>query len=74
MLRLNESFRLPHVADLVRRKLAGPEQSTLADADMALHQGSTSGCVQAVHEASTLPEAGRDALNDLLIRLRVPGI
>src|SRR5437667_943390 len=38
LLRLNEEFRLPYISDLVARKLAGPEQSALEEADMPLYQ------------------------------------
>jgi predicted nucleotidyltransferase len=75
VLRLNEAFQLSHVNDLVRRKLAGPEQSMLADDHLAFHRGEYErlrGVLQAAHEGSTLPEAAsaKPALNDLLIRLR----
>jgi predicted nucleotidyltransferase len=76
LLRLNESFRLPYVKDLVARKLAGPEQSTLADADIEFHRGEYARLrnqLQVAHDASTLPEAStaKSALDDLLIRLRM---
>src|SRR3954452_15753128 len=38
LLRLNESAKLGHIDDLVRRKLTGPELSTLSDADLGFHQ------------------------------------
>ena len=38
LLRLNEPARLPYIAELVERKLAGGERSRLADADLAFHQ------------------------------------
>jgi predicted nucleotidyltransferase len=77
LLKLNEQFRLPYVNDLVSRKLAGPEQSTLGDSDFSFHQSEyeqlRAGLEQA-YEASGLPEgpSARGALNDLLVRLRVP--
>jgi predicted nucleotidyltransferase len=75
LLRLNESARLSYVDELVRRKLAGPEQSALADADVTFYRGEYDrlrGDLQAAFEASTLPEApsAQPALHDLLIRLR----
>src|SRR6476660_5091707 len=39
LLRLNEEFQLPYIADLVARKLAGPEKSKLEDADIGFHRG-----------------------------------
>lgn len=78
LVTLNESFRLPYLADLIARNLAGPEQSTLDDTDLAFHQGEYQRLrtqLQAAHNASTLrelPEASiRTALNDLLIKARL---
>jgi len=78
LVTLNEAFRLPYIADLVARKLAGPEKSTLNDADVAFHEAEyqrlRSG-LQAAHDASPLPEipteATRVGLNDLLVRVRL---
>jgi predicted nucleotidyltransferase len=78
LVTLNEEFRLPYIADLVARKLAGPEQSTLDDADIAFHEKEYQrlrGELQAAHEASQLPELPSDetraALNDLLLHVRL---
>lgn len=78
LVTLNETFRLPYVDDLIARKLAGPEQGTLDDADLAFHQGEFErlrAMLQAAHEASTLRELPEDAaragINDLLIRVRL---
>ena len=76
LVRLNEEARLPHVDDLIARKLAGPEQSALDDADVAFHRREYERLraeLEAAHQASTLPEApsARPALNDLLVRLRM---
>lgn len=38
LVTLNEEFRLPYLAELVARKLAGPEMSKLEDADTAFHE------------------------------------
>src|SRR5437773_5527407 len=38
LVTLNEEFRLPYIADLVARKLAGPEKSKLEHADIAFHE------------------------------------
>jgi predicted nucleotidyltransferase len=80
LVKLNEEFRLPYIADLVARKLAGPEKSGLEDADVAFHEAEYQrlrGELQAAHEASQLPEAPsertRAALNDLLVRIRLVG-
>ena len=76
LLRLNESFRLPYVDDLVARKLAGPEQATLADADIEFYRGEYARLrneLQAAYDVCTLPEApsAKPALDDLLVRLRI---
>ena len=73
---LNAEARLPHVDDLIARKLAGPERSTLDEADVSFHQREYErlrGELQSAHDASTLPEStsARPALNDLLVRLRL---
>ncbi len=77
---LNEDFRLPFIPDLIARKLGGPEQSVLPDADLAFHEGQYERLrvqLQEAHEASSLPElpsdATRSALDDLLIRTRLAG-
>jgi predicted nucleotidyltransferase len=75
LVRLNETARLAHVNDLIARKTAEREQTTLADDDFAFHEAEYArlrGELEAAHASSDLPEhteAG-PALNALLIRLR----
>lgn len=78
LITLNESFRLPYIADLVARKTGGAEQSTLAQADLVFHESEYQrlrGELQAAHDSSRLiespTEATRSALNDLLLRVRL---
>jgi predicted nucleotidyltransferase len=78
---LNQAFRLPYIADLVARKLAGPEKSKLEDADIVFHEAEYQrlrGELQAAHDESQLPELPDDetraALNDLLVRVRTHGL
>lgn len=78
LLRLNETFRLPYLPDLVAQKLAGPEHSTLADADVTRYEAELQRLraeLEAAFQASPLPERPsaetRAALNDLLLRLRL---
>jgi predicted nucleotidyltransferase len=78
LVTLNQEFRLPYIADLVARKLGGPEKSRLDDADIAFHESEYQrlrGELQAAHEASRMPElpseGTRAALNDLLVRTRL---
>lgn len=77
---LNEDFRLPFIPDLIGRKLGGPEQSVLPDADIAFHEAQYERLrtqLQEAHDVSSLPElpsdATRAALDDLLIRTRLAG-
>jgi predicted nucleotidyltransferase len=78
LVTLNEQFKLPYVADLVARKLAGPEKSKLEDADIAFHESEYQRLrteLQIAHDGSPLPELPSDetraALNDLLVRVRL---
>jgi uncharacterized protein len=77
-VKLNEAFKLPYIPDLVARKLAGPEQSTLQDADIAFHESEylhLGAELQAAHETCHLPELPNDQtraeLNDLLVQVRL---
>jgi uncharacterized protein len=78
LVTLNETFKLSYLSDLVARKLSGPEQSQLQDADLAFHETEHHRLraeLQSAHENSHLPELPtdktRDSLNDLLIRVRL---
>jgi predicted nucleotidyltransferase len=79
LVRLNADARLPHVTDLIARKLAGPEQSVVSDADLRFHRREYDRLVaelEAARDASALPEAptARPALNDLLVRIRLTSL
>ncbi len=78
LVMLNDAARLPYLSDLIARKLAGPEQSLLTDADIAFHEIEYLRLrveLQTRHDASRLSEspseATRAALNDLLVRIRL---
>jgi predicted nucleotidyltransferase len=78
LVTLNQEFQLPHIPDLVARKLAGPEKSKLQDGDIAFHEAEYQRLrteLQAAHDASSLPELPSDqtrsALNELLVRVRL---
>lgn len=78
LITLNNEFRLAWIPDLIARKLAGPEQSTIEDADLEFHRRQYEILVAQLEEAggqSTLAEApsARPALSDLLVRLRLRG-
>jgi predicted nucleotidyltransferase len=75
VVKLNESFRLGYIDELVRRKLTGPEQSTLEEGDLGFYQSEYDrlrGELQSAFEQSSLPEvaSAKGELNDLLLRLR----
>lgn len=80
LVTLNESFRLPYIADLIARKTTG-ENTTLTDADLTFHEKEYERLraeLQTAFETSELPEIPEDktraALNDLLIKIRLkPG-
>jgi predicted nucleotidyltransferase len=78
LVTLNESFRMPYLPDLIARKIGGPEQCTLSEADLAFHEAEylrLRGELQAAHEASGLIETPtaetRNAVHDLLVRVRL---
>jgi uncharacterized protein len=76
---LNNEFKLPYISELTSRKLAGPEKSALNDVDVEFHRQEFErlrGLLEDAYQASSLPEtpAGREALNDLLIRLRLDAL
>jgi uncharacterized protein len=76
LLTLNQKFQLPYIQDLVARKLAGPEQSTLPDQDFTFHEKERArleAMLNESHKKSHLPElpTARPALHDLLTRLRL---
>src|SRR5258706_15352798 len=78
LVTLNEEFGLPYIADLVARKLAGPEKSKLEDADIQFHETEYQRLrdeLQAAHDASRLPELPMNeteaALNGLLVKARL---
>jgi len=75
LVTLNERYPLSYVPDLVARKLAGPEQSTLTDADFDFHRREYERLLAELigaSERSSLPEvpSAKSALDDLLVRLR----
>lgn len=77
--RLNETFRLNHVADLIARKTATREQAALDAAELPFHEAEYRRLLRALEQAAaetTLPAAptARDALSDLLVRLRLHGV
>jgi predicted nucleotidyltransferase len=79
LLRLNETFRLPYLSELIARKTGGTEKATLPETDHAFHETEFQRLVallQASADATRLPEvpATRPALHDLLVRVRLRGL
>jgi predicted nucleotidyltransferase len=73
---LNEAARLTYVNELIERKLSGPENGNLPEADVGFHEKEyerLAGGLEVASEKSKLPEipSGKAALNDLLLRLRL---
>lgn len=76
LVRLNESFNLPYLPELIDRKISGTEKGTLDQADLAFHEREYERLWAELEEAfeqSRLPEQprGAAALNDLLLRIRM---
>jgi predicted nucleotidyltransferase len=76
LITLNEDFRLPYIGELVSRKIHGAEKSKLETPEVEFYRAEYERLVANLEiEAaeSTLPEetACREALNDLLIRVRL---
>ncbi|RCS44637.1 nucleotidyltransferase domain-containing protein [Bremerella cremea] len=74
--RLNESFRLPQLPELIQQKIEGPEKGTLDQADITFHQREYDRLIaelEAAYAESKLPEtaSAAEALNSLLIEVRV---
>jgi hypothetical protein len=68
-------FPLPHVNDLISRKLAGPEQSALPETDFSFHDQEYHRLrvlLDQAYQRTSLPDmpSAKPALNDLLLRLR----
>ncbi len=73
---LNETFRLPYIAELVERKVHGKEQGVLTSVEGERFASEYERLTQELEGAaaeSSLPEipSGRERLNELLVRLRL---
>lgn len=76
LVRLNETFRLAQIPELVERKLTGAEHSQLEDTDVEFHEREYTRLrreLELAQEASSLQESPscRDQLSNLLVRLRL---
>lgn len=73
---LNQSAKLSYLDELIERKRTGVEKETLQKADIEFYQSEYNRLtkeLEACYEASSLPDmpTGRDAINSLLVRLRL---
>jgi predicted nucleotidyltransferase len=76
LIMLNEDFRLPYLGELVRRKIQGTERARLETPEIEFHQAEYERLVvqletEAMGSALPVEATGRDALNDLLVRVRL---
>lgn len=76
LVRLNETFKLRHVDDLIAQKVGGPEKGLITGADLDFHERDYQRLVaelEAARETSDLPDepTTREALNNLLIAIRL---
>ena len=60
LVKLNEGFRLPYVADLIARKSGGPEQGTLHGAEIAFHESEYLRLVAALEAAASETQLPRN--------------
>jgi predicted nucleotidyltransferase len=77
--RLHEEYTLAYVAELIARKLDGPEKSILEEEDISFYRFEYERLrlmLEQAYQASQLPEtpSGRCTLNDLLVRLRLGAV
>lgn len=76
LLKLNDEYKLPYIGELVERKLAGAEKSTLPAGDLEFHRAEYARLVARLreeHERSRLPEmpTAKSDLSELLVSLRL---
>lgn len=76
LAKLNEEMKLPYIDDLIAQKREGPERGKLTGVGVEFHRSEFERLLGVLEEAGAqtdLPEspAGREALNDLLVRVRI---
>jgi predicted nucleotidyltransferase len=81
LLHLNEEFKLPYIPEPIACKQNGAERSTLEGADLAFHEQEVRRLLKELEGSlgqSALPEhpdsSAVDALNELLVRLRLRSV
>ena len=76
LVKLNEEFQLPYIPELIERKTRGAERGTLESNETGFHRQEYERLIARLETEATqshLPDEPtcRDALNDLLVRLRL---
>ena len=76
LVRLNETFRLSWISDLIERKVRGAEKGVLPDAEVGFHRREFERLtcdLEVAGEKSALPESpsAKRALSDFVVRLRL---
>jgi predicted nucleotidyltransferase len=76
IVHLNQTFKLPYIPDLIERKITGTEKGKLEQSDLAFYKREYERLLSELEQAcasSKLPEQARgaEALNDLLVRVRL---
>lgn len=79
LVTLNQEFKLPYINELIARKVAGAEQGALETNDLSFYAAEFErlrALLEQAGEGSSLPEAaaGKAALHDLLLRVRLATI
>jgi predicted nucleotidyltransferase len=78
LAKLGKTFKLSYLPELIARKTGGKEQQTLSQTDVEFYQREYQrlrAALESARQASELPEGpsidAREALNDLLVRVRL---
>ncbi len=76
LILLNEDYQLPYIDELIERKMTHTEKGVLPDADIEFYEKECQRLVKQLEDSrdnSSLPQhpAGKEALNDLLVRIRL---
>ncbi len=76
LVTLNDEAKQSYMGDLIEQKLSGPEKGTLDSANLEFHESEYQRLTKELenaYETSQLPDlpSGSDALNDLLVRIRL---
>ena len=76
LVKLNDEFRLPYIPELIDRKIHGAEKGTLESSEAEFHRREYESLVARLETEGMQSRLAdeptrRDALNDLLVRVRL---